>query len=155
MLETATLKSSEEMMMVRRSMEIFPTEGDRRDEVRVPPECLAEMGIAPGTRVVVEATPGRLLLSTFWDAREVRSDLGAIARDLEEIRGRLRRVAGLLPEPRAAGTAEPTPGTPEISEVGADLLGTLECILADDIEPALVKLQEAVATTLGQLGRFE
>jgi len=138
--------------MVRRYAAVFPAEDE---ELRVPPECLAEMGVAPGTRVVLEATRGRILLSTFWDVQTVRSDLGTIARDLEEIRGRLRRVAGLLPEPGGMGTAKIPEEAPEIATVGADLLGTLECILADDVEPALAKLQEAVAITLGQLGGIE
>jgi hypothetical protein len=151
--------------MVRRYAAVFPAAGE---EMRVPQECLAEMGLAQGTRVVVEATPGRLLLTPFWDVQAVRSDLGAIARDLAAIRGRLRRVAGLLPGPSGAGLPNPvisvtpempempeTLETPEMAEVGADLLGTLECILADDLEPALAKLQEAVAVTLGELGGME
>jgi hypothetical protein len=139
--------------MVRRYVAVFPVAGG--EELRVPSEYLAEMGVAPGARVVLEAAPGRILLSTFWDVQKVRSDLGAIARDLEEIRGRLRRVAGLLPELTGGGAAKMAEETPEIAEVGADLLGTLECILADDVEPALAKLQEAVAITLGQLGGLE
>jgi hypothetical protein len=127
--------------MVRRYAAVFPAVGE---EVRVPPECLAEMGLAEGERVVVEVMPGKLLFTTFWDVQAVRSALGGIARDLAEVRARLRHVAGLLPEPPEAGEAA-------VSDLGADLLGTIEVILADDLEPALTKLQEAVAVTLGPL----
>ena len=136
--------------MMRRYAAVFPAADG---EVRVPQECLAELGLAQGTRVVLEATPGRLLLTPFWDVETVRADLGAIARDLDEIRGRLRRVTGLLPETPPQPSEPPEP--PEVAAVGADLLGTLECILADDLDPALAKLQEAVAVTLGQLGGME
>jgi antitoxin component of MazEF toxin-antitoxin module len=131
--------------MVRKVASVFPSRGE---EVRLPPECLTEMGIAEGARVVLETRSGRLLLTPFWDVRTVHSDLGTIASELEEIRARLRRVARLLPE----SAESPAPETPEMFAVGIDLLGTLECILADDLEPALAKLQEAVTLTLGQLG---
>jgi antitoxin component of MazEF toxin-antitoxin module len=136
--------------MVRKYAAVFPARGE---EVRLPPECLAEMGLVEGTRVVLEASPGRLLLTPFWDVRAVRSDLGTIATELEEIRARLRRVAGLLPKPLADAEPDRTDGTDptEMFAVGIDLLGTLECLLADDLEPALAKLQEAVTLTLGQL----
>jgi glutathione S-transferase len=107
------------------------------EEIRVPAECLAELGLAEGARVVVEAVPGRLLVTPYWDAQAVRADLDAIARGLAGLRGRLRRVAGLLPPPADADSAAADPG--------ADLLGTLECILVDDLEPALAKLRQAVA----------
>ncbi|HZF14182.1 MAG TPA: hypothetical protein VFE33_35750 [Thermoanaerobaculia bacterium] len=118
--------------MIRRHATIFAT---GEEEVRVPPGCLAELGLAEGARVVVEAAPGRLLLTPYWDVQAVRADLHAIARDLAEVGSRLRRVTGLLPEP-----AEPAGA----AEVGADLLGTLECLLADDLDPALAKLQDAM-----------
>jgi antitoxin component of MazEF toxin-antitoxin module len=134
--------------MVRRYATVFPSRGE---EVRLPPECLAEMGLAEGTRVVLEASPGRLLLTPFWDLPTVRSDLGTITDDLKEVRARLRRVAGRLPAPTESSEPE-RPDTPEMFAVGLDLLGTLECILADDLEPALAKLQEVVVLTLGQMG---
>jgi hypothetical protein len=131
--------------MMRKYASVFPSRGE---EVRIPSECLAEMGIAEGARVVLETRPGRLLLTPFWDLRTVHSDLGTITSELEEVRARLRRVARLLPEPAESPALE----TPEMFAVGIDLLGTLECILADDLEPALAKLQEAVTLTLGQMG---
>ncbi len=131
--------------MVRRYAVVVPSEGE---EVRIPAECLAEMGVVLGARVAVETMPGRLLLTPFWDVQAVRSDLGTIAHDLEAIRARLRRVAGLLPE--AAEEPEEAVAAPALFELGADLLGTLECILADDLGSALAKLDEAVTLTLGQ-----
>src|SRR5262245_3939307 len=100
--------------MVRRYAAVFPAAGE---EVRVPSDCLAEMGLTEGERVVVEATPGKLLFTAFWDVQAVRSALGGIARDLAEVRTRLRHVAGLLPEPMEGEAA--------VSELAADLLGTL------------------------------
>lgn len=134
--------------MVRRYAEVFPSRGE---EVRLPPECLAVLGLAEGTRVVLEAGPGRLLLTPFWDLPAVRSDLGTITDDLREVRARLRRVTGLLPAPTEDSDPERS-DTQEMFAVGLDLLGTLECILADDLEPALAKLQEVVVLTLGQMG---
>jgi len=119
--------------VIRRQATIFAAVTE--EEVRVPAGCLAELGLGEGARVVVEAAPGRLLLTPDWDVQAVRADLHAIARDLTEARGRLRRVTGLLPEP-----AEPS----DAAQVDADLLGTLECLLADDLEPALAKIQEAI-----------
>jgi hypothetical protein len=114
------------------------------EEVRLPADCLAELGLGEGARVVIEAIPGRLLLTAYWDARAVGADLGEIARDLEALRSRLLRLAGLLPEPAVPEAAEAALAP---LDAGADLLGTLECILADDLEPALAKLREAVALT--------
>lgn len=151
--------------MVRKYAAVFAARGE---EIRVPAECLVEMGLAEGERMVVEALPGRLFLTPFWDAQAVRGDLREIARDLEAIRSRLRRVAGVLPDlSGSAEEEEPFPGFPAAgaaagaagppvasgaAAAAADLLGTLECILADDIEPALAKLLEAVALASGQAG---
>src|SRR5262249_45668760 len=125
-------RSREEVVMRRQATVVSSPD----EEMRVPPGCLAELGLGEGARVVVEVTPGRLLLTPYWDAQAVRADLDGIARDLTEVRRRLRRVMGLLPEP-----AEPAAS----AEAGAELLGTLECLLADDLDPALAKLQQAVA----------
>jgi antitoxin component of MazEF toxin-antitoxin module len=133
--------------VIRRQATIFSAP---EEEVRVPPGCLAELGLGEGARVVVEVAPGRLLLTPYWDAAAVRADLHSIARDLAEVRRRLRRVTSLLPEPAEPdGAAEGAESTAEVG--GADLLGTLECLLADDLDPALAKLQEA----LGSLGPFD
>src|SRR3954452_17076888 len=93
------------------------------EEVRLPADCLAELGLGEGARVVVEAIPGRLLLTAYWDAQAVGADLGEIARDLEEVRGRLLRLAGLLPAPAATEAAEPVLA---LLNAGGALLGTLE-----------------------------
>lgn len=129
--------------MIRRYATILAA--GKEDEVRVPPGCLAELGLDAGARVVVEAAPGRFLLTPAWDVQAVRADLDAIARDLAEAGRRLRRLTGLLPEP-----AEPA----DAAEVGADLLGTLECLLADDLDPALAKLRDAMGL-LQELGGEE
>jgi hypothetical protein len=133
-----------EDLLMRRTATVSADPGEG---VRVPSDCLAELGLGEGARVVVEAIPGRLLLTPYWDVQAVGADLGEIARDLEEVRGRLLQLAGLLPETAVPEAAESALGPLKAESAGADLLGTLECILADDLEPALAKLQEAVALT--------
>ncbi|HTQ80639.1 MAG TPA: hypothetical protein VMM92_11625 [Thermoanaerobaculia bacterium] len=133
--------------MVRRHAVVFATQGE---EMGVPADCLAAMGFAPGERVTVEASPGRLQLTPFWDAEAMRADLRGLALDLESLSARLREVAGRLPEPPNDADL---PSPLDLNAVGTELLGALECILADDLEPALAKLRDAVDLTLGAADR--
>jgi hypothetical protein len=116
------------------------------NQVRVPADCLAEMGFAEGGPASVQVSRGRLVLTAPREIREVQSELGQLARELESLRDRLAEVVGELPEPADAVLRAEMP-----ADVGTDLLGTLEVVLNDDIDPAIQKLHAAATVTDEQL----
>ena len=116
------------------------------NQVRVPADCLDELGFAEGGRASVQVSRGRLVLTAPREVREVQSELGQLARELESLRDRIAEVVGELPEPADAVLRAEVP-----ADIGTDLLGTLEVVLNDDIDPAIRKLRAAATVTDEQL----
>ena len=116
------------------------------DQVHVPAELLAAMRVADGGTVSAQVSPGRLVLTAPREIGEVQSELGRVARELQGLRDRLADMAGELPEPAEAVLRAEVP-----PDVESDVLGTLEVVLNDDIDPALRKLRAAAAVTPEQL----
>ena len=116
------------------------------DQVHVPAELLAAMRVADGGAVSAQASPGRLVLTAPREIGEVQSELGRVARELQGLRDRLADMAGELPEPAEAVLRAEVP-----PDVETDVLGTLEVVLNDDLDPALRKLRAAASVTPEEL----
>jgi hypothetical protein len=102
--------------------------------------ALQRFGFAPDQPVVVRFSEQRL------EIRPVAS-LGAIRdrmlRSVDELRAFRDKMRGLLESlPRATDDELEIGETPE-----GELLGTLECLISDDLDPAIRKLQSAGTLT--------
>lgn len=117
-------------------------------EVRIPPGWLAELGMTEGGQASAQIASGRLVLASSRDIRQMQSELWELSRGLEELRDRLAEMSRELPEPSDAMLRAEVP-----ADVEADVQGTLECIVSDDLDPAIEKLRAAAAVTAEQLRR--
>jgi antitoxin component of MazEF toxin-antitoxin module len=116
------------------------------NEVRIPADCLAEMGVPEGGPASVQAARGRLVLVTPRSVRQVQAELWELARGLEDLRDRLTEMCRELPEPPDPMLRAEVP-----ADVEADIQGTLECVVSDDLDPAIEKLRAAAAVTAQEL----
>src|SRR5262245_9584404 len=116
------------------------------NEVRIPAGWLAEMKLADGDPAAAQIAGGRLVLAAPRNIRQVQSELWELARGLAELRDRLAELSRELPEPPDAMLRAEVP-----ADVEADVQGTLQCIVSDDLDPAVEKLRAAAAVTAEQL----
>lgn len=75
-----------------------------------------------------------------------QQEASVFAEDLRGISLGLRRLRDSLPEP----SAEMLEGE-EPTSVAAELAGVVECVIHDDIEPAISKLKKAATVTREEL----
>jgi hypothetical protein len=98
--------------------------------------ALKRYGLAPGQEVVVRFRPERLEIRPRNTPEEVRQKLKGAVQELRSLRERIQGWTLELPavSDEALESGETLEG---------ELLGMLECLLADDLEPAIRKLESA------------
>lgn len=109
-------------------------------------EALSVAGLAAGTRLLVRLSPGRLSAGPFPEPDDVRGRCRLLAADLGDFAERVRELHARLPPPPEEVLAEEGPETVESS-----VQGTLECVLADSLEPAIRSLLEAAGVSQEEL----
>jgi hypothetical protein len=119
-----------------------PVHASPQNEVRVPADWLPELGIAEGEPASPQLARGRLVLTRLPDLPGVQSRLSSIAERLEVLRDELAETARELPEP-----LEPLSGAEAAADAESDVLGTIECLLSDEFDPAIRKLRAVAAAT--------
>ena len=108
-------------------------------EIRLPRECLAGLGLGAGSRGMVQVFQQRMLLVPLLEVPEVQMEIAAFAEEMETGVGALERLLGGMPRKLEGQTSGPEAG----ADVGADVRAALECVLHDDLRPAIRKLREA------------
>lgn len=111
-------------------------------------ETLSAAGLPVGARLLVRLSPGRLSAGPFPEPDDVRGRCRLLAADLADFAERVRELDAGLPAVPAEGLAEEGPETVETS-----IQGTLQCVLADDLEPAIRSLLEAGGLSQDELNR--
>jgi len=114
-------------------------------EIHIPAPWLVELGLAEGQPATVEILRGRLVLTRPRDLRSVQGELTAVAEAMESLRDRLAAAARQLPEPLETGSGS------EALDLEGDILVTIECVIGDEIDPAIRKLRIAAAITPEEL----
>ncbi len=98
--------------------------------------ALQRFGFAPDQPVVVRFSEQRLEIRPVASLESVRDRM---LRSVEELRAFRDKMRGLLDSlPRVTDEELESGDTPE-----AEILGTLECLISDDLDPAIRKLQSA------------
>lgn len=98
--------------------------------------ALQRFGFAPDQPVVVRFSQQRLEIRPVASLESVRDRM---LRSADELRAFRDKIRGLLDSlPRVTDEELESGDTPE-----AELLGTLECLISDDLDPAIRKLQSA------------
>ena len=98
--------------------------------------ALQRFGFAPDQPVVVRFSEQRLEIRPVASLESVRDRM---LRSVDELRAFRDKMRGLLDSlPRVTDQELESGDTPE-----AELLGTLECLISDDLDPAIRKLQSA------------
>jgi hypothetical protein len=96
--------------------------------------ALERFGFAPDQPVVVRFSEQRLEIRPVASLGAVRNTM---LRSVDELRAFRDKMRGLLRSlPRVTDEQLESGETPE-----AELLGTLECLIADDLDPAIRKLR--------------
>jgi len=96
--------------------------------------ALQRFGFAPDQPVVVRFSAERLEIRPVGSLGSVRDKM---LRSVAELRAFRERMRGLLESlPHVPDEALESGGSPE-----GEILGTLECLISDDLEPAIRKLQ--------------
>jgi hypothetical protein len=111
-----------------------------------PEWTLSVQGSADRARVELRTSRVRMVIARETADSDVMSQVLGSADDLEEIQGRLRRLADEVPEPTEAMLLQEMP-----YDVHTELLTTLECVAEDNLEEAIEKLRAAAAVTPDQL----
>ncbi|MFL6192786.1 MAG: hypothetical protein ACJ75H_01345 [Thermoanaerobaculia bacterium] len=96
--------------------------------------ALRRFGFEPGLEVILRFEKERVEICPRHSLEQVRKGLDSAARELKELRDRIQAYGRALPP-----APDENPESPETLE--AELLGLLECLLADDLDPAISKLQ--------------
>lgn len=96
-------------------------------------EALASWGLPAGSRVLVRVSPGRLWAGPFLEADDFQGRCRVLAQDLEDFAERVRELHARLPAVPAEEGAETEESL---------LRSTLECVLADRLDPAVRSLLE-------------
>jgi hypothetical protein len=98
--------------------------------------ALERFGFAPDQPVVVRFSAQRLEIRPVASLGSVRDRM---LRSVDELRAFRDKMRGLLDSlPRVTDEQLESGDTPE-----GELLGTLECLISDDLDPAIRKLQSA------------
>jgi hypothetical protein len=100
--------------------------------------ALQRFGFAPDQPVVVRFSEQRLEIRPVSSLGVVRERMLRAADELRALRDRMRGLLQSLP--RVTDEEIERGGTPE-----EELLGTLECLIADDLDPAIRKLRSVEA----------
>jgi hypothetical protein len=96
--------------------------------------ALQRFGFAPDQPVVVRFSTQRLEIRPVASLGAVRDQM---LRSVDELRAFRDKMRGLLESlPHVTGDEREIGETPE-----GELLGTLECLISDDLDPAIRKLQ--------------
>jgi hypothetical protein len=99
---------------------------------------LERFGFAPGQEVVLRFHRERVEIVPRRSVGELRRRLSGEAGGLKDLRERIRTCIAGLPEVSDRDLEEQT--TAE-----AELLGLLECLVADDLDPAVAKLDSLLS----------
>jgi hypothetical protein len=105
-------------------------------EIQLPRECLKGLGLDAGSRGMVQVFQQRMLLVPLLEVPEVRREIAAFAEEMETGVTALDRLLSGMPRRLGGGSEDGT-------EEGAEVRAALECILHDDLRPAIRKLREA------------
>lgn len=111
-------------------------------------EALSAVGLADGVRLLARLSPGRLSAGPFPEPDGVQGRCRLLGADLADFAERVRELHASLPDPPAEVLAEKSPETVESS-----IQGILECVLADDLEPAIRSFLEAGGISQEELDR--
>lgn len=101
--------------------------------LRLPESLQAELQLADGAPAVARVSRGCLMVLPWLDTPGIRMKVVDLALELEAVQERMATLARSLPDVPADEDAV----LPE-----AEILGTLECVLADDLGPAIRKLRQ-------------
>lgn len=97
--------------------------------------ALKRFGFRPGQAVLVRFAEEKLEIRPRNSPREIQEKLKIAGEELRQFRGRMKDLVGELP---AESDEDELEGTLE-----GELLGCLQCLIADDLDPAIRKLEEA------------
>ncbi len=100
--------------------------------------ALERFGFAPDQPVVVRFSEQRLEIRPVASLGAVRDQMLRAADELRAFRDRMRGLLQSLP--RVSDEEIERGGTPE-----GEVLGTLECLISDDLDPAIRKLRSVEA----------
>jgi len=106
--------------------------------LRVPGSLSPALHLREGTQVVVRASRGCLLVLPEVDTKGLRARVAELAAELEAVQGRILEIAHTLPDLPGGLLGGEDPLSEEL-----EILGTLECVVGDDIQPAIQKLRLA------------
>lgn|GEM_PF-5392922 len=95
-------------------------------ELRLPDDCLAALGLTEGARGTVRVSGERLVLTPDLEIRHAREELAEVAAELEGAEEEIRRLARGIKR---------TPGAMP------DVVAALECLLQDELLPAIRQLR--------------
>jgi hypothetical protein len=109
-------------------------------ELRLPEDCMSELGTKSGTRGMVQVSRQRLFLVPIPDVVELRAEIRAFAEELESGSATLQQILTSLP-------SGPDPLTGITRDEDVDLRTELECILHDQLRPAIQKLRRTAELT--------
>jgi hypothetical protein len=98
--------------------------------------ALQRFGFAPDQPVVVRFSAQRLEIRPVASLGAVRDQMLRSVDELRVFREKMRELLAALPQ--LTDEELETGDTPE-----GELLGTLECLISDDLDPAIRKLQSA------------
>lgn len=124
--------TTEEDVMLKRPVKVWRAKDE--GELRLPEDCLNALGLEEGTSGTVLVSPDRLVLTPNLQAGHAREQLAAVAGELELAEEELRRLARGMKR---------TPGETD------DSVAVLECLLQDELLPAIRQLWE-LARPLGR-----
>jgi hypothetical protein len=96
--------------------------------------ALKRFGFAPDQPVVVRFSEQRLEIRPVGSLGAVRDEMLHSVEELQTFRDRMQGLLGILPH--VTDEELETDATP-----GGELLGTLECLISDDLDPAIRKLR--------------
>jgi len=117
-------------------------------EIRLPRECLKGLGLDAGSRGMVQVSQQRMVLVPLVEVPEVKMEIAAFAEEMETGAVALERLLGGMPR-NLLGLSGAEPG----EEEGAEVRAALECVLHDDLRPAIRKLREAAGVAEAEDGR--
>jgi hypothetical protein len=98
--------------------------------------ALERFGFQSGQPVTIRFVRGRVEIRPRVTPEAARGRLKLAARDLRELAGKMKELARQLPA--AGGSIEGADGAESLEE---ELVAMVECLLADNLEPAIRRLE--------------